>query len=57
VRSAPGNASYRNTVGRIHLAAGRRDEAVSTWRGVLAIDPGNAEAKKLLEKAGEKIAP
>jgi eukaryotic-like serine/threonine-protein kinase len=55
VRGAPGNASYRNYVGRIHLAAGRRDEAISTWRGVLATDPDNAEAKKLLEKAGEKI--
>jgi cytochrome c-type biogenesis protein CcmH/NrfG len=57
VRGTPGNASYRNYVGRIHLAAGRRDEAVSTWREVLAGDPDNAEAKRLLEKAGEKIEP
>jgi len=57
VRGAPGNASYRIYVGRVHLAAGRREEAVSTWRGVLAADPGNAEARRLLEKAGEKIAP
>jgi serine/threonine-protein kinase len=57
VRGAPGNAAYRNYVGRIHLAAGRRDEAVATWREVLAADPDNAEARRLLEKAGEKIAP
>ncbi|MCK9460167.1 MAG: protein kinase [Proteobacteria bacterium] len=56
-RGAPGNATYRNYAGRIHLAAGRRDEAVATWRDVLAASPGNAEATRLLEKAGEKVGP
>jgi serine/threonine-protein kinase len=57
VRGAPANAGYRNYLGRIQLAAGRRDEAVATWRAVLTDAPDNAEAKRLLEKAGEKIAP
>ena len=51
---SPGNAAYRIFEGRVQMAAGRRDEAISAWKRVLINSPDNAEAKRLLEKAGEK---
>jgi eukaryotic-like serine/threonine-protein kinase len=54
---SPGNAAYRIFQGRIHMAAGRRDEAVAAWKRVLINSPDNAEAKRLLVKAGEKPEP
>lgn len=54
---SPGNASFRVFQGRIHMAAGRRGEAVAAWRRALLSAPDNAEAKRLLEKAGEKPEP
>lgn len=48
----PHQSAVQIALGVARFAAGRRDEALETWRAVLAADPGNARARSYLRLAG-----
>jgi serine/threonine protein kinase len=52
LRQRPGYPRYRNFLGQIHITMGDRERAVAEWQKVLAVNPDNAEAKRLLASAG-----
>lgn len=47
----PGNARTLATIGQLHAAAGRDEEAVAVWRLALAADAGHLEARYALSRA------
>ena len=47
----------RNLYGQALLNLGRRDDAIRQWNLVLALDPGNEEAQRLLRSADARGGP
>jgi tetratricopeptide (TPR) repeat protein len=52
---SPGKQEWRNRLGLALLYAGKRDQALTVWRQVVKMDPGNPKARRYLAKAGEPI--
>jgi len=46
---APRNTELLNALGEAYFRLGRRDEALETWRQSLAVDPGQARVREVLE--------
>jgi tetratricopeptide (TPR) repeat protein len=54
VAIAPRAVAYRMTLAKSYFKLLRYDDAIAQWKGVLAIDPGNAAAAKHIEMANSK---
>ncbi|MCP4601450.1 MAG: protein kinase [Proteobacteria bacterium] len=55
VKLNPKRNMWRNRLGQALLYSGDREQALDQWRSVLKKSPENTEAKRFLERAGEKI--
>ncbi|MEW6586920.1 MAG: tetratricopeptide repeat protein, partial [Nitrospirota bacterium] len=50
IRLEPGNADHLVNLGTIYLRKGMKDKAREQLQNALSLDPGNARAKKMIEK-------
>ncbi len=46
----PESANVHDSLGKAYMTAGRRDEAIASYRRSLELDPGNENARRMLER-------
>jgi tetratricopeptide (TPR) repeat protein len=52
VQEYPESSNVYDSLGEAYMEAGRKEEAIANYKKSLELDPGNANAKRMLKRMG-----